>query len=343
MPVQLLRAQRSPLRDTAAHPHEGRPRTVEQALAALLRVEQAEDEDLEVGVGGRVDYDGPAAACAEKDFGDPLRPALSDVREPHARDLRGPYAAGRLLLDPRGEVRGRVAEAGVACELRLTRWHQPLTLAHPVDVVHGESACLDVAGAQYDAVEVHPERPLQRICLGRVVAAQGGVAAADDGEIFASPLRRRREVGRDLTVHPGRYLLGEAARVGKDVERGGGLLQRPLQVFDGPRRQYGDAVDGLGARRVVVEDREAPAALAHLVPDLLQGVGHPQFGWLRGQETPNLDRSRRPVQRRTTRPRIVASPNDHSISGCGGAAFGGGPPPSLRPPVPPPPRGDSPT
>src|SRR5918999_449225 len=139
-----------------------------------------------------------------------------------------------------------------------------------------------------------------------------------------SLFRRRREVGRDLAVHPGGILFGETARVGKNIERGGGLLQRPSQVFDRPRRQNGDAVDGLGARRVVVEYGKAPAALAYLAPDPLQGVWHTQFGRLRGQVLSCLDSSRRLIQRRTPRTRVVLACNELSISGCGGGGLGRG-------------------
>src|SRR5919107_464920 len=159
-------------------------------------------------------------------------------------------------------------------ELRLACRDQLPVLAHPVDVVNRDSAGLEERRADDETVRPAPtfgQRPGQRVGLGRVVTAQGGVAAAHDVEVRAGFGCGCREVTGDLPVQVYRLVLGEAAGVRQDVEGRARLRERPAQVIDRPGGEDRNAVHALDAGRVVVEYGNAPSALCYPALDLLQG------------------------------------------------------------------------
>ena len=126
--------------------------------------------------------------------------------------------------------------------------------------VHRHPARLDVGGTDDHTVDGGaPGGELfgEDLGLQRVVAAKGGVAPAGDDVGDVLQLRRHVQRGDDLLVAFDGVGLGQAASVGEDEERGGGLLQRPLQVRDRPAGQHRQVGDALGAGRVVVEHHQA--------------------------------------------------------------------------------------
>src|SRR5215213_8649077 len=275
--VEVLGSEDPGLGDAPARPHKGRSRAVEESLSPGLRREQPQDEDVEILIRHGVDHHRPAVFEAPEDRRDTLRPALAQVGEAHARDLRSVKAPPCLLLDPRLEVRGAVAEGVVGSELRLSRRNQLPVLAHPVDVVNRDPACLKERRANDEAVGPAPTLPecfRQRVGLRRVVAPQGGVAAAHDVKVRSRIGGSHREVTSDLPVQGDGLLLGEAAGVGQDVEGRARLRKRPTQVIDRPGGENRHAVHALDAGRVIVKDGHVPPALHDPTLDLLQRAFH---------------------------------------------------------------------
>jgi hypothetical protein len=237
-------------------------------------------------VGRRVEHHWPPAAHLLEELQDALWTALAKVGEADAQDLRGLTASPGLLLDPRLEVRGAVAKGVVGSELRLSRREQLPVLAYPVDVVHRDPAGFEERRTDDETVGPPPtllERLRQRVGLRRVVASQGGVAAAHDVEVRARLTRGLREVPGDLPVQGHGILFGKAAGVGEHEERRARLFERPAQVVDPPGGKDRHAVHALDAGRVVVEDGHAPPALHDPPPDLLYGPLDAQLGRVRGQ------------------------------------------------------------
>jgi hypothetical protein len=151
-----------------------------------------------------------------------------------------------------------------------------------VHVVHRDPAGLEERRADHEPVRLAPalpERFCERVGLGRIVAPQGGVAAAHDVEVRPRP-GGLQEVKSDHLVQGDGFSLREAAGVGEDVEGGARLFERPAQVLDRPGSEDRHAVHTLDTGRVVVEDDHALAALQHAAPDLLQGPLDVQLGRL---------------------------------------------------------------
>src|SRR5215213_6629002 len=287
--VELLGSEDLRLGDAPARPQKGRPRAVEEASALLLRRQQPQHEDLEVRVGRRVEHHWPPAAHPLEELQDALGTALAEIGEADAQDLRGLTASPGLLLDPRLEIRGAVAEAVVGSKLSLSRREQLPVLAHPVDVVHRDPAGFEERRTDDKAVRPAStllKRLRQHVGLRRVVASQGGVAAAHYVEVHTRITRGLREVPGDLPVQGHGLLLGEAAGVGEHEECRARLRKRQAQVIDRPGGEDRHAVHALDAGRVVVEDGHAPAALGYLTLDLLQGAFQFPCGRLGGQILP---------------------------------------------------------
>lgn len=104
--------------------------------------------------------------------------------------------------------------------------------------------------------------------LERVVAAQGAVSAAHEGDAALEALGGREGGRDDLAVARGGRLCVEAARVREHVDRVAALLERPDEVVLLPAGEDGEVGDGLRSRRVVVQHDEGHSGLADPVGDL---------------------------------------------------------------------------
>jgi hypothetical protein len=125
-----------------------------------------------------------------------------------------------------------------------------------VDIADREAPPLEEGGdAERDGVG-QAELGGQCLDLDPEVPAQGRVAAADDQE---APVRGgpRNVAGNLAGTLPG-LARGKAPGVGEDEETGA-APELLAQRLDGPGRQDWDAVDGLAARRVVVDHDERHA------------------------------------------------------------------------------------
>ena len=127
-------------------------------------------------------------------------------------------AASRFLFHPLAQVRVPVAKGHVARVLCLGGGDQALGAGQdarfrdPMDVVGGQAAAFQKVGAEDRAVIGAAEERLQRhaqgVDLGRIVAAQGRVAAADNVHLAADLARSGGQVDRDLAVKGHRLVLG---------------------------------------------------------------------------------------------------------------------------------------
>jgi hypothetical protein len=256
--------------------HQRWPGAAQEGPAGRLRLQQPEDDHLQVGVLHGVDDHEPAAGHAGEDLGHPPRPAKADVLKGDAQDVTRPDRPAALLGDELAQVGGGVAEGGVAGELGLADRQDVGVHPGPVDVAGGEPAGLEVRRRQQHAVEASaghlPARGVQPAHLGDDVPAQGRVAAADNAH-------RRVQAGGQLEQHPPdpgvqlhRVGLGQAAGVGQDEAGRAGLGQTGRELVRLEHGNHVDVVHRLGPRGVVVQDRNPPARLGQGLADPPPGV-----------------------------------------------------------------------
>ena len=220
--------------DARERAHERRAGAVEERPAGFA---DAADDGVEVVVVLGVDDD-PPARLAEPLGGT----AAADLVEREARDRD----VAALLAHEVEQVRRAVAERGVAGELGLPHRH----VAGPVDVVAREAPGLEERGDEQDGVVAAADdgapRAVDRLDLGADVAAQRRVAAADDLQVRVL----LEQPARDALGQLRRLGLRERARVGEEERRLG--VERERGVVE--REHDRDAVDGLGAGGVVIEN-----------------------------------------------------------------------------------------
>ena len=93
------------------------------------------------------------------------------------------------------------------------------------------------------------------IHLQREVAAQGGIAAADQPPALEPRCRQGRRQGPADLTHPlGRRRRRQRPGVGKQKQQGRWVLQPRRQGGPIPAQQQGTAVHGLGAGWVIVKN-----------------------------------------------------------------------------------------
>ena len=206
---------------------ERRAAAVYERLAPLLRLQPAEDDDLQVGVVGGIDHDERAAGDRGEDVGDPVGAALADVGQRDGVDLvRGDRAAA-FLGDEVAQVGRGVAEGGVLGELAIADRNRFPGHVGPMDVTGGEPAGLEVGGHQQHPVESGAGDPaasgVDGLHLGEDVAAQGGIAAADHLDGCAQSLPEREQAAGDAGGEFDRRVFGQAACVGQDEAGGTGF------------------------------------------------------------------------------------------------------------------------
>ena len=206
---------------------ERRTTAVDERLAPLLGLEPAEDDDLQVGVVGGVDHDERAAGDRGEDFGDPVGSALADVGQRDGVDLVRGDRAVALLGDEFPQVGRGVAEGGVLGELAVADRNRFSGHVGPMDVTGGEPAGLEVGGHQQHAVESGAGDPaaggVDGLHLGEDVAAQGGIAAADDLHGCAQSLPEGEQAAGDAGGEFDRRVFGQAAGVGQHEAGGTGF------------------------------------------------------------------------------------------------------------------------
>src|SRR6476469_3336741 len=180
----LRRGERTLRFEPGERTGERRTTPVSERLALLLRLQNAQYDDLQVGVIGRIDHDEGAAGDPAQDLGDPSGPAEPDVVQGDAVHLVAGDGAAALLGDEVQQVGRGVTERRVLGELRVARWDGPPGNVGPVDVTGGETARLEEARDQQHPVEPGAGHAtpggVDRSDLGDDVAAQRGITAADD-------------------------------------------------------------------------------------------------------------------------------------------------------------------
>ena len=117
----VRRPQRIPRVQPGQGLHERRPAAVQEGPAGRCRLEQPEDDDIQVGVLHGVHDDEPTAGHAGEELGHPPRPTKADVVKGDAQDVARLDHAAALLGDEVAQVGGGVSEGGVARELGLAR------------------------------------------------------------------------------------------------------------------------------------------------------------------------------------------------------------------------------
>ena len=271
---------RSPQRRLRVQPgqrlREGRPGPVQERLSGGLRVEQAQDDDVQVGVFDRVDHDERPVAHPGQDLGDPLRATEPDVVETDAVHLVRPHGAAALLGDELAQVRRREAEGGVAGELGLADRARLAIDPGPVHVAHGEPPGLQVGRDQQHPVVPATEHltahRVQRGDLRDDVPAQRGVAATDHLDGRAEPGAQLEQRAPEPGGQRDRIGLPEAAGVGQDeagragpVEAGGDLVG----LEDG---DDGHIVHRLRSGGVVIEHGDPSPGVDQRLSDALPGI-----------------------------------------------------------------------
>ena len=165
----------------------------------LLHLQEPEDDDFQVGVVGRIDHDERTAGDPVQDLGDPAGPAEPDVVQGDAVHLVGGDGAVALLGNEVPQVGGRITERRVLGEFRVPGWGELPGHVGPVDVTRGEPAGLEVGGNQQHPVESGAGHAaaggVDGLDLGDDVAAQRGVAAADDFHWAAETLAEGEQAG----------------------------------------------------------------------------------------------------------------------------------------------------
>ena len=194
-----------------------------------------------------------------QELGHPVRPTAADVGQRDAAHLGGLDPAATRLSDELLQIRPPVPERGILRELRRPGGDRQTFNCCPMDVAGGEPARLEIRRYQKDPVERAAQDALpdgvEGIDLGQDMPAKGRVAPADD---FDRPPEFQRE---QVTGHRRGELdcggLGQAAGV-RQNETGVADVGQPGGVLGGV--EHGDhrhVVDGLRARRVIVQDRDS--------------------------------------------------------------------------------------
>jgi hypothetical protein len=146
-----------------------------------------------------------------------------------------------------------------------------------VDIADRVAAALEEGGDDNLPVDVPAHAFFKGAELRGKVAPERGVAPADDVELHAGGLARGAEVGRDPSDQGRGLRLGQAARVGENVEAGLGSESAAESAPDRPVGEDVDAMDGLRARGIIVEDDGLGAASPRQPADLLKSF--PPAGW----------------------------------------------------------------
>ena len=278
----LLRGKRFLWFQARQRPDERRPGAVPEAASVFLHLQEPEDDDFQVGVVGGVDHDERAAGDPVQDLGDPAGAAEPDVVQGDAVHLVGGDGAVALLGDEVPQVGRLVTERRVLGEFRVPGWGEFPGHVGPVDVTGGEPAGLEVGGDQQHPVESGAGHAapggVDGLDLGDDVAAQRGVAAADDFHWAAETLAEGEQAGGHAGVQFDGGVFRQAAGVGQD-EAGGPWCGQAGGVLVGfENSDDADVVHGLRAGGVVVEHGDTTAGGRVGGPDTFPRIGFVPHG-----------------------------------------------------------------
>ncbi len=273
----LRTAQRRLRAHAEQGPHERGTGTEQERTAVPLGSQHSAGHGVEIGIFGGVDHHPPAVPDLSQQFLHPGRAAEPDVGQADAGHVAGPDRAAALLRDEVPQVRGAVAERGVPGELGLAHRDQVRAEAGPVNVTRRHPPGFQEGGDQQYPVEAPAGNRmayrLQRRDLGHDVAAQGGVAPADQLNPDSGPFgyRDQSPCGPLVHLHRGRFV--EAAGVGQHEAGAGRAVQRgPVGLLV----QHGHdlhVVHRLRSGRVVVQDAQPqPVRGAHRADRLPEGT-----------------------------------------------------------------------
>ena len=279
----------------AQRPHERRPGAEQERLSLTLGVQHGAGHRLQVGVLGGVHHHPRPARRAGQYLAHPARPAEPDIREADAVHILRLDRPPAFFRNENPQVRSAIPERSVLREFGFTDRDQPGGRASPVDIGRGHPACLQERRNQQHAViaaadHVPPDR-LQRGDLRHHVAAQRGVAPADQLDAGPAPSRHRDQASGGPGGQLGGGRPAQAAGVGQHETRGARPGQRRgVGVF----LQHGhdlDVMHGLRSGRIVVEDPQEqvtgrPGGADRFAETLVAGAGRRQPGKHLGRVRP---------------------------------------------------------
>jgi hypothetical protein len=226
----------------------------EEALALSRRIQHLTGEAIEIRLALGVHH----AADVTGQGTQPRTQIAADILQTETLDRLRPDAPVGLLLHIIGQKGVAEPEHRVTRELGLVDRNR-----HPVDHQIVDAIARDppaLEEGRHQKVRIEGAELLgDHIGLDRIMAAQGGIRAADDQwpdspTIRGEPVHRRAQVHADLARHPRRLRGIHAARVAQNEEEWRGILERLDQGLRIPSGQQQTAVDGLGSGRVVVDD-----------------------------------------------------------------------------------------
>ena len=260
--------QERPVGHAAQHLDQPRRRAEQKPLARRHRAVERDGERFHIAVVHGVDHDPAVIPHRAELRGDTVDIHGAQLLQRDRRHIRRAHRAAGLFLDVLPQFGGAVAEGPVLRELRFARGRQLISVTDVVDVIQRIAPALLEKGAQHLAVDLPAaagvDRIAQRLGLQRVVSAQRRVAAAQEQERRSRLLRDAADVLRDLAVRFDRLLRCEAAGVGQQ-EKEPRILGKALpDALHAPVGVDGHAVNGLHARRVVVQHHELRPALRQL-------------------------------------------------------------------------------
>jgi len=164
--------------------YERRPAPDTEGVPSRHELCHRERDHVEVGIVGGVDDDIAPIPGRRQQLCHPAGTTDPDVVQRKRHDSVASHPAAGLLLDVLAQVRGPVAEGGVAAELGLSHWHGRPTDRGPVHVGRREAAGLEVC--RRDEESVVAASTAAAVCrvesgeLGGDMPPQGGVSPAHD-------------------------------------------------------------------------------------------------------------------------------------------------------------------
>ena len=251
---------------------QARRRTEQESPPALQRPERGAERQKMLRLGG-IDHHRPVVLQGvqpghqflQAGSVTPIQGGRSRIQ---ALQIQPGHAGGRdrspaLLLEPGRQVTGAEAEQTVAGEGGGVH-RRPMQV---MDAMDG-GAAPGQKGRHMQGGRHRPEAALPFLSQHRrfehPMAAQGGIAATHQLQL----LRRKRLAGHRL--HQGRHDLPVALRrlrsrqrpgVGQHEHQRRGMTQAPAQGHHIPAQKQGAAVQGLGARGVVIDHHDLAARL----------------------------------------------------------------------------------
>jgi hypothetical protein len=167
-----------------------------------------------------------------------------------------------------------VAERGVARERRGRGRYEAAGLGHVVLIVDRiASAGFEIRKNNRGVVRAGDRR--QRVGFDGKVPAQRGIAAADEREGPAGPVRGCAEMGRELEVERAGAVGRQAARVGEDVAAGSGVGEFGGEGGRVPGGDDWHVVHGLRSGGIVIEHDELARRQARQAADGGQRIFRP--------------------------------------------------------------------